>query len=271
MVDAFFRISSLTDPIVSVLPCGAEASPPAAIAVSVVSHGHRELVIRLLGQLSVGATSIAELVLTHNLPAAPVPTPPGGWPFRFVEIFNQTPAGFGANHNHALAQCSAEFFCVLNPDIELKDAHIWQQLLRRGREPRVGCAYPILLNADGSRQENEREAVSPLALINRHVLKRPQLRVDWVSAAFWLVRATAWRQVGGFDERYFMYCEDTDFCLRLQLAGWRLARAEVCAAHDASWGSRQIGAHLFWHLRSMMRLWVQPTLRRYLLRRLRPV
>lgn len=225
------------------------------------------MVMRLLAQLSAKGTLIAEVVLTHNLREEAIPTPPQGWPFRFIEIFNQQPAGFGTNHNHAFARCSSEFFCVLNPDIELKDRCIWQQLIAGFGDPQVGCAYPILLNPDGSRQDNEREAVSPLALLRRHLLKRPQVRVDWVSAAFWLVRATAWREVGGFDERYFMYCEDTDFCLRLQLAGWTLARAESMAVHDASWSSRQFGSHLVWHLRSMMRLWMQPTLRRYLMRR----
>ena len=222
------------------------------------------MVARLLAQLCRWDGLIGEVVLTHNLPAEAVPAPAGGWPFRFIEVFNSAPAGFGANHNHAFARSSSEFFCVLNPDIELNDPAIWEQLVERGREPRVGCAYPILLNPDGSRQDNEREAVSPLALLRRHLLKRAQCRVDWVSAAFWLVRASAWREVGGFDERYFMYCEDTDFCLRLQMAGWKLAKVQATAVHDASWSSRQIGAHLLWHLRSMMRLWTQPTLRRYL-------
>lgn len=220
--------------------------------------------MRLLAQLCIQHQFIGEVVLTHNLPADPVPAPAAGWPFRFFEVFNSTPAGFGTNHNHAFARCSSDFFCVLNPDIELPDPEIWPRLVQRGREPRVGCAYPVLLNPDGTRQENEREAVSPLALLRRHLLKRPQCRVDWVSAAFWLVNASAWRDVGGFDERYFMYCEDTDFCLRLQLAGWRLARADATAVHDASWSSRRIGAHLAWHLRSLMRLWWQPALRRYL-------
>lgn len=226
------------------------------------------MILRLLVQLCNRVEWIGEVVLTHNLPAESVPAPPGGWPFRFIEVFNSTPAGFGANHNQAFTRCSSEFFCVLNPDVELNDPAIWQRLVQRGREPRVGCAYPLLLNPDGSRQDNEREAVSPLALLRRHVLKRAQVRVDWVSAAFWLVRAQAWQDVGGFDERYFMYCEDTDFCLRLQMAGWKLARADTTAVHDASWSSRQLGTHLAWHLTSMMRLWLQPTLRRYILWRM---
>jgi GT2 family glycosyltransferase len=240
---------------------------PGPVTVSIVSHGHRELVLRLLAQLSRNAGPVGTVVLTHNLPDAAVPAPAGGWPFRFVETFNPAPRGFAANHNQAFRHCDSGFFCVLNPDIELDDDSIWQRLLESASQPGVGCAYPVLLNADGTRQENEREAVSPLALLRRHFLKRPQRAVDWASGAFWLVPAAAWRGVGGLDEGYFMYCEDTDFCLRLQLAGWRLARADAAATHDAGWGSRSDSRHLAWHLKSLLRLWSRPVLWRYLLAR----
>jgi hypothetical protein len=255
----------LTNPIVSACSNVSGEAAQHTVTVSIVSHGHGEWVERLLGQLcALHGDHIQHVVLTHNLPCAPVATPAAGWPFRFTELFNPEPAGFGANHNRAFRHCSSDFFCVLNPDIELRDASVWAGLLERLRQPVVGCAYPLLFNPDGSRQENERELVTPLALLRRHLLKRPQRRVDWVSAAFWLVPAGTWRSLGGFDERYFMYCEDVDFCLRLQLAGWQLARAETAAGHNAAWGSRRLGSHLAWHLRSIARLWATPPFRRYL-------
>jgi GT2 family glycosyltransferase len=218
--------------------------------------------VRQLALLHAGL--IAHVVLTHNLPAVPLQAPEGGWPFRVTESFNEKALGFGRNHNQAFAQCDTEFFCILNPDIELPDPAVWPRLLESVREPGVACAYPTLYNGDGSRQENERELVTPAALLRRHLLRRPQRTVDWVSAAFWLVRSEAWRALGGFDERYFMYCEDADFCVRLQLSGWRLAHAPTSAVHDASWASRRIGRHLAWHLRSMLRLWLQPHFAAYL-------
>lgn len=233
--------------------------------MSIVSHGHHELIVNLLAQLCAWhGEQIAHVVLTHNLPARPVAPPPGGWPFRLTELFNDVPAGFGANHNRAFAHCQTGYFCVLNPDVELGDASVWPALVQCARQPGVGCAYPLLFNPDGTRQENEREIVTPLALLRRHLLRRPQRQVDWVSAAFWLVPADAWRSLGGFDERYYMYCEDVDFCLRLQLAGWRLARAQAAAVHAAGWGSRSFSPHLGWHLRSILRLWSKPHFRSYL-------
>lgn len=257
--------SDLTEPIVPVPFQQHADTRPARVTVSIVSHEHEQLIQNLLAQLcTVNGGLVEHVVLTHNLEAVPVAVPPGGWPFRFTEIFNQVPAGFGANHNRAFALCETSHFCVLNPDIELCDATVWSRLAQSSMQPDVGCAYPSLLNPDGSQQENAREVVTPFALLRRHLLKNPVRRADWASAAFLLVSARAWRSVGGFDERYYMYCEDVDFCLRLQMAGWKLVKAEATAVHDASWASREVGTYLGWHLRSLVRLWMQPTLRRYL-------
>ncbi len=223
------------------------------------------MVGRLLAQLAQSHDGwIAHCIVTHNIAEPALPAPAQGWPFRFTERFNPTPAGFGANHNRAFALCTSEYFCVLNPDIELDGPAPWPALAAQAGAPGAGLAYPALLNPDGSRQDNEREAVTPAALLRRHLLGQPQRRVDWVSAAFWLVPAPVYRRLGGFDEGFFMYCEDTDFCLRLQLAGLALRRADVAVRHEARRGSRAPGRQLAWHLYSLARLWWGPVLWRYM-------
>ena len=202
-------------------------------------------------------------VVTHNLPALALEPPPGGWPFPVVELFNPVPIGFGANHNRAFMHCNSAYFCVLNPDVELASPQIWEQLMRDVSVPGVGLAYPRVLNPDGTTQDNEREAVTPAALLRRHLLRQGTRRIDWVSAAFWLVPASVYRRLGGFDARYFMYCEDVDFCLRLRLQGLTLRRTEVSVVHDASRGSRRQLRHFVWHVCSLLRLWVRPPLWRY--------
>nr|WP_296354156.1 glycosyltransferase family 2 protein [Ramlibacter sp.] len=252
----------------SIVNAGLSGAAPTAngdITISVVSHGQGAMVEALLRQIAaVHDPRVVHVVLTHNLPAASVRRPEGGWPWRLTEIFNDTPAGFSTNHNKAFSRCDSALYCVLNPDIDITDAGIWAQLAQAAEQPGIGMAYPVLLSPDGSRQSNEREALTPLALLRRHVLKQPQRVADWVSAACWLVRSDAWRQLGGLDDSFFMYCEDADFCFRLQLAGWRMARAEARAVHYGGWHSRQFGPHLAWHVRSLLRLWTQPPLHRYL-------
>lgn len=229
-----------------------------------VSHGHGQLLERLLAQLRLAhAGQVAHVVVTHNLASPALPVPDGGWPFELTEIHNDVPAGFGANHNRAFGRCATALFAVVNPDIELSDPQAWPRLVQAASEDGVGCAYPALFDPDGSRQENERELVTPLALVRRHLLRRPQRRVDWVSGAFLVVPAAVWRALGGFDERYFMYCEDVDLCVRLQLAGWSLRRAQTSAVHQASRASRRPGRHLAWHLASLLRLWTAPHVHRF--------
>lgn len=230
-----------------------------------VSHGHGPWLARLLPQLSAAADQgIACVVLTHNLPEAPVQAPPQGWGFRLVELHNTQPQGFGANHNQAFGHCATPYFCVLNPDIDLTDAQVWSALRQALQAPQAGCAYPVLRNADGSLQDSERQTITPWALVRRRLLGRPETRVDWVNAAFWLLPRPVFAQLRGFDERFYLYCEDTDFCLRLQLAGWQLRKADAHAVHDARRASLKSGRFLRWHLQSLARLWLGPVQRRYL-------
>ena len=206
---------------------------------------------------------IERVVVTHNLPALALEEPAVGWSFAISELFNTEPAGFGANHNRAFDHCNSAFFCVLNPDIEVASPELWQNLVQEASVPGTGLAYPRVVNPDGTVQDNEREAVTPAALLRRHLLKRESDRVDWISAAFWLVPTAVYRRLGGFDERFFMYCEDVDFCLRLRLQGLTLRRADATVVHDASRSSRRQPRHFAWHVRSLLRLWSGPALWRY--------
>ena len=154
------------------------------------------------------------VVLTHNLVAVPLPSE--GLPFELVQLHNRGPLGFGANHNQAFAHADTPFFAVLNPDMRLRDPALWPQMLSAARQPGIGAVTATLLNPDGSVQDNQRALVTPWSLFRRRVLRQPEQRVDWFSASFLLMPAAVYRAVAGFDERYHMYCEDVDLCLRLQ-------------------------------------------------------
>ncbi len=234
------------------------------ITISIVSHGHGTAVRHLVAQLTaLSAGCVDHVIVTHNLPCALLFPAPDGLPFRLTERVNNTPLGFGANHNHAFEYCKTEHFCILNPDITLDDEALWPSLLACFDTVEVGCVYPVSLAPDGSLQDSERELVTPFGLLRRHAAGLPPRRVDWVSAAFLMVSSEAWRSIGGFDERYHMYCEDVDFCLRLQLAGWTLVRAPISVVHVGARQSRRKFQHLFWHIGSLLRLWLSPAFYRY--------
>ena len=232
------------------------------LVVSVISHGHGPLLQALLDDLArFSSASVGRVVLTQNLPEAEPCAPVAGWPFLLEIVKNGVPAGFGANHNRALANATEAFVCVLNPDVTLGAHDPFAALIRAAQAQGVGCVYPIQLDEHGSVQDSEREVPSPLALFRRRLLGRAEHRVDWVNAACLVLPTSVWRDVGGFDERYFMYCEDVDLCLRLRLRGLGLVKAPAHIVHAGQRASRRSFSHLAWHVRSLLRLWNSPVYR----------
>ncbi len=242
------------------VPDGTGGAP--ALLVSIVSHGHGAMVQRLLHQLA-GVACIGRVVLTHNIPEPAPEAPAQGWPFALDTIVNAAPRGFGANHNRALKGAVEPFVCVLNPDVELLAAREpFGPLIEAAAREGVGCAYPVQLDAAGRVQDSEREIPTPAALWRRRALRRPQARVEWVNAACIVLPLQAWQSVKGFDEAYFMYCEDVDLCLRIRLLGLRLERAAAYIVHEGQRGSSRNWRHLAWHVRSLLRLWTSDVYRK---------
>ncbi|WP_298214176.1 glycosyltransferase [Acidovorax sp.] len=234
-------------------------SPPRSLVISVVSHGHGPLVQALLHDLArFSAITVQRVVLTQNLPEAEPQAPAMGWPFVFQIVKNFTPAGFGANHNRALSGAAESLVCVLNPDIRLGGSDPFAALAQAAAQVGVGCAYPVQLDEQGRLQDSERELPTPWTLWRRRMLGRCETRVDWVNAACMVLPQPVWRAVGGFDETYFMYCEDVDLCLRIRLTGRALVRAPAQVVHAGQRASHKRWSHLQWHVRSLLRLWRSP-------------
>lgn len=231
------------------------------LAVSVVSHGHGLLVAQLLLSLARHcAGSVARVILTLNVPEAEPVAPDAGWPFDLQIRRNALPLGFGANHNLALHAAEEPFVCVLNPDVVfLEGSDPLAVLVAAAQKQGVGCAYPSQVDGHGVTQDCERQLPTLPALVGRRLLGRSDVHVDWVNAACLVFPLPVWREVRGFDEAYFMYCEDVDICLRVRLLGLALAKAPVSVVHAGQRASHRNWRHLSWHIRSLLRLWCTPT------------
>ena len=241
----------------------ATTSSPRSITVSIVSHGQQALIAPLLEQLNrLCAESVAKVVLTMNLPerevlrscACGLPT---------ERIANTYPRGFGANHNAAFERCSTDWFLVLNPDIRL-ETDVLAALLAYANAG-SGMLAPRIMEPGKAEPEPHRAMLTPSEILRRNrpgYLAPPQ--PAWVPGMFMLFRSAAFRQIQGFDPRYFMYGEDFDICARLQLAGWQMNVVEqVWVQHEAQRASRRQWRHLSWHFRSLMRVWCSSAFWRY--------
>ena len=131
---------------------------------------------------------------------------------------------------------------VCNADVTIEPGTGAAMLARFGAEADLGALGPRITNLDGTIYPSARSVPSVgdavghglLGLVwsgNPFTRRYRQLdvdpgttrEVDWVSgAAIWL-RCEALDEVGGWDDRYFMYVEDVDLCWRLREAGWRIA------------------------------------------------
>jgi N-acetylglucosaminyl-diphospho-decaprenol L-rhamnosyltransferase len=147
--------------------------------------------------------------------------------------------GYARGNNLGIAATRAPVVAVLNPDAEVASGTAAAMLRRFDAEPRLAAAGPRIRNVDGTDYPSARSVPSVVDAAGHGVfgLFRPGNRftrryrqlyadparsrpVDWVSgAAVWL-RRDALDDVGGWDERYFMYLEDVDLCWRLRRAGW---------------------------------------------------
>jgi N-acetylglucosaminyl-diphospho-decaprenol L-rhamnosyltransferase len=148
--------------------------------------------------------------------------------------------GFGAANNRALARCASRYALVLNPDTELLPGALAGLVAELEAHPDAAVCGPLLLNADGSVQSSRRRLpraatgfvestlvqrfLPHLTLLRQYyAADRPDTvaqEVDWVTGAAMLVRMSAARQVGLFDEGFFMFSEELDWCWRFRRAGW---------------------------------------------------
>ena len=207
--------------------------------------------------------SIARLVLTINLAETEEP-PLTHCRFPVEIVRNARPMGFGANHNQAFRHCTTSWFLILNPDIRI-DGDILAPLLEQAR-PRSAILAPRIFEPPRRDAEPHRALLTPFEIMNRRKPGyRPPALPDWIPGRFMLFRSEAFAQVGGFDERFFMYGEDFDICARTRLAGWHLQIDETRhAEHDAQRASHRSRQALGWHLASLARVWTSAAFWRYL-------
>lgn len=234
--------------------------------VSVVSHGQGPLVERLLCDIERHwDTSRLSLVLTLNVPET-LGFDTGDFSFPILVVRNRRPKGFGANHNAAFGCSCGELFCVLNPDIRCADdplPALRSALLAQGH---IGLVAPAIVNPDGVLEDSARRCLTPGRLLRRHLrreracdyaIESEPLEPDWVAGMFMLVRSPVFAQVGGFDERYFMYCEDADLCRRLWQQGIGVTLVPASrVVHEGQRASRSDLRHLAWHVSSLLRFFL---------------
>lgn len=232
------------------------------ITLSIVSHGHGPLVESLVRDLDATPTlTNVHLIVTLNV---------AGEPFCFERqslqrlrlevIRNANPLGFGNNHNQAFERCTTPWFGVLNPDLSLP-ADVFTPLISTAATARAALIAPCIVNSQGGLEDSVRWNLTPWSLLKRRLGVTGEIdatdgRFRWFAGMFYVMDSAAYRAIGGFDTRYFLYCEDYDLCARMHLThGKLLHEPDVRVIHDARRSSWKSSRYLVMHVKSLLRVW----------------
>jgi GT2 family glycosyltransferase len=240
----------------------AAGRPP--VHVSIVSHGHGSLVRDLLRDLGRAKDVSLEVTVTLNV-AERVGLQPEASPFPLAVVQNESPRGFGENHNRAFARrpVGDGFFCVANPDVRVEPGVLARLLETLSAHASAAVVAPRVRDQAGRVQNSARLVPTPGRLLRRAARALPALDyplgaggrpVDWVAGMFMVFPSRAFAALRGFDERYHLYYEDVDLCCRARLAGYGVLLDESAyVTHDGLWDSHRNPRYLRWHLASMAR------------------
>lgn len=202
-------------------------------SIIIVSYNVEELLEKCLSSIDqylASSTLRYEVIVVDNLsPDGSVGMVRKKFP-KVLLMAEKVNMGFSRGNNHALRRAKGRHIIFLNPDTELVEDAFSPMIELLDNQPELGAVGPKLLNTDGSHQSSIGQFTQLRDLLNEYFLRAKAsdtathhpdkpTTVDFVLGACLVVRGDACRAIGGFDERYFMFHEETDMCLTLKERG----------------------------------------------------
>lgn len=165
--------------------------------------------------------------------------------------------GFAGGYNMALAQVEADIFVLLNSDVEVTAGWIGAMRSYLERDPRMAACQPkVLSHADRKRFEHAgaaggfidrngypfcRGRIFEITEADRHQYD-DEREVFWATGACLMIRASAFREAGGFDASLFAHMEEIDLCWRLRRTGWRIGYTSRAVVYHVGGGALGYGS-----------------------------
>jgi GT2 family glycosyltransferase len=180
-------------------------------------------------------------------------------------ILNSTNAGYAPANNQAAVQTSGRYLMLLNPDTEVTEGSLDRLAAFLDEHPQAGAAAPRLVFPDGRTQQSCRgfpdpwplfgEAVGLARLLPNHrVLGAYRMHgfdhqstqpVDQPMFSAIMIRRETWNEVGPLDERFPIFFNDVDWCMRAKELGWGIHFvAEASVVHHYGQSTKHMGRAL---------------------------
>jgi GT2 family glycosyltransferase len=189
---------------------------------------------------SLAGTGAETIVVDHGSTDGTLDLVRTRWPD--VRVIEQENKGLGGGSNAGMRVASGRYFLLLNSDAWLKEGALDKLVAFADEHPEAAVVGPKLLNPDGTLQRSVRGFPSVWRLATEYFFLRklaPRSRAlnafyaggfehdairpaDFVMGAAMLVRREAADAVGLFDEDFFMFNEESDWCYRFRQAGWEV-------------------------------------------------
>lgn len=180
-------------------------------------------------------------------------------------IFNDKNGGFAYAMNQGLKMATGKILVIMNPDVRLKFG-VGVMIEYFATHEEIGLMAPMIRNASGDIQDSYRHFITPWRFGARHlgrVIKKPfpkaydsPIKVDWVCGAFMMISRASYESTEGFDDGYFLYCEDMDLCMRMHLKGYDVVyypMAEI--EYEGTRAARKSYKYACVFLKSLFRYW----------------
>lgn len=248
------------------------------LTASIINHNSVEAILKCLESINNNLEGLeAEVFVVDNLCENKAGSLVSA-SFPFIQIIeNDVQMGFGANHNQVIRIARGKYILVINPDVVLPKDALNTMAKFMDENPNVAVCGPGLVDVDGTPQKLVLNLVKPLkeAILlvcyisnikperftnlfksrmqhpnktegvasNNSKMAAPSptspLRVPWISGACMFFRRSALEEIGGFDERFFLYFEETDWCLRALNRGKDIYHLpEITATHIGGTSTR---------------------------------
>lgn len=240
--------------------------------VSIVSHLHHSILINLGTMRLLAEHPDIVVVCRDNVSTQPLKIACKKYQVHYQ--CNSSPMGFSANNNANFEYCRThlgmadnDYFIVFNPDLFMQKRQIDAMVLFVKRLNKAFLVPNLLLdNEELMVDDNIRRYPSFFNFIQTYVFNKRVTVVNrskglkdtqnyWASGAFLIVKTHIYQSVRGLDERYYMYCEDIDFCARLKKQGvYFHYLPKVKATHLRRRDSKRfLSKYFWWHVASVFR------------------
>lgn len=220
------------------------------VSVSIVTYNSADVIGRLLKSIEeqTKGTEFSVFVVDNGSTDGTAAVVKEQFPD--VTVIEQDNRGFGGGHNAVLDRLTSDYHAIINPDITLSEDVLSELAAYMDENPDVAITCPLIKNEDGTVQDvprknpNYRYVLSgKLQKYSRYFRKKRMeytmsdadvsapIDVEFCTGCFMFVRTDVFQKLGGFDEQFFLYCEDADLTRRARKLGKATCMPLAVATH----------------------------------------